>query len=304
LPKENKLISQLGDGAAVNVAAKIDKASMKKLSKLGLKFMNACSTDPNAAKKMDEWNQIIEESVDSVGQILSCSVRGNTMGKPPFIVEYILEVKDKQKYDKMVDKSAEMMTSGSWSKMYKDMGMDMSFDVQRGVGEYKGIPIDNAKLSMKMTDTNSPKGQMIQMMYGDGFDYRYAYADGLYLTTLGGDPDGTVKKMIDSVKAGFNKQPGSEMTAAITLLGGAKDADFVGTINYIRLIGMITNFVPAPMPIPFDKIPTKSNIAFAGKGDNGKLVVDVAVPKEHIMEFVTGMQMLMQPPQGGTGTIQ
>jgi hypothetical protein len=150
---------------------------------------------------------------------------------------------------------------------------------------------------MKVKDTNSPEGQMIQAMYGDGFDYRYAYVDGLYLMAIGGEPDAAIKKMIDSVKAGTEKKIGGEMAAAMALLGGAEDADFVGTINYIRLLGMVMGFVPMPMPIPFGQIPTKSNIAFAGNIGNGKLVVDVAVPKEHIMEFVAGMQMLMQPQQ-------
>ncbi|GAH21723.1 unnamed protein product, partial [marine sediment metagenome] len=37
-----------------------------------------------------------------------------------------------------------------------------------GSDSYKGISIDSAVLIMKSTDTNSPQGQMINAMYGDG----------------------------------------------------------------------------------------------------------------------------------------
>ena len=312
LPKQNKLIAQLGDGAAINAAVKVDKAWMKELSKFGMSFMKAGATsDANAADEMPKWDQIIKDSVDSMGQVLAFSLKSNTGGKPPFAMEYYVEVEDKEKFDKVQNEYAELMKTGAFGKMYGEMGMEMSFDINRGVSEYKGVSIDTAKLSMKATDTNSPEAQMVQAMYGDGLDYRMAHVNGLYLTAISGDPDATIKKMIDSVKAGAEKKVGGEMAAAMALLGGAEDADFVGTINYIRLMGMVMSFVPMPMPIPFDQIPTASNIAFAGNIGNGKLVADVAVPKEHIMEFVAGMQMLMQPqqpqqggPTMGPGTIQ
>ena len=60
---------------------------------------------------------------------------------------------------------------------------------------------------------------------------------------------------------------------------------------------MINAFTPMPMPIPFDQIPTKSNVAFAGKAADGKLIVDVAVPKEHLTELTTGIMMMQQQMQ-------
>jgi len=298
LPKENKLVAQLQDGVAINAAAKVNKGWMEKCSKIGISFMNAAvAGDPNAAADTAKWEQLTKDSVDSMGQLLAFSMKGNPGAKPPFVLEYIIEIKDKEKFDKMTDESAQLMKAGAFSKMYKNMGMEMGFQVSRGTGEYNGVTIDSAKLGMKVADANSPEGQMISAMYGDGFDYRMAHVDSLYLMAIGGETDATIKKMIDSVKAGANKQPTAEITAAMSLLGDVKDADFVGTFNYIRLMSMATGFMPMAMPIPFDQIPTRSNIAFAGKVADGKLVADVAVPKEHIMEFVTGMQMLMQQQQ-------
>ncbi len=310
LPKENKLVAQLEDGAALTAAVKMNKAWMEKLTKIGISFMKAIgSGDANAADETAKWEQLCKDSVDSMGQLLAFSLKTNPGSRPPFAFEYYLEIKDKEKYDKVFEESAQLMKIGCFAKMYKDMGIEMSFDVKRGTSEYNGVTIDSAKMTMKVTDMNSPEGQMINAMYGDGFEYRMGYVDGIYLMAVGGDPDGNIKKMVDSVKAGADKQPNAETTAAMALLGDAKDADFFGTFNFIRLMSMGMGFMPTPMPIPFDQIPTKSNIAFAGKVSDGKLVADVAVPKEHIMEISMGMQMLMQQQmqqqqQGGQEPIQ
>ena len=100
--------------------------------------------------------------------------------------------------------------------------------------------------------------------------------------------------MIDSAKTP-NKQPNAEIAAALTLLDNSQDADFVGTFNILRFLSMVSGFMPTPMP--FDQMPTTSNIAYAGRVGDGKLIVDVAVPKEHIMEISTGMQMMMMQQQ-------
>jgi hypothetical protein len=298
LPKENKLIAQLEDGAAMNAAVKISKTWMQKLSDFGISFLKAMDTgDPNAAEEMAKFEQLSKEKMDSMGQVMAFSLAANPGAKPPFIFECIAEIKDRQKYDKVFEQSVQLMKNGALGRMYKNMGMEMSFDITRGSGEYNGVTIDSAKLAMKATDANSQQAQMISAMYGGGFDYRMAYVGDLHLIAVGRDPDAAIKKMIDSVKAGTAKQPVSEVTAALDLLGGGKDADVFGTINYIRLMAVAMGFMPMPMPMPFDQIPTKADIAFDGNVADGKLVADVAVPKEHIMELVTGVQMLMQQQQ-------
>jgi hypothetical protein len=308
LPKENKLVAQLEDGSAITAAAKVNKAWMEKLSEIGMSFMAAASTkDANMADEMAKMKQISKDKVDSMGQLLAFSLKGNPGTKPPFAVEHIVEIKDKEKFDKILDESSELMKTGAFAQMRKSTGIEISFDIQRGTDQYNGVKIDSARFTMKCTDANSQEAQMIQTMFGGGFDYRFAYLDGLNLMTVGGDVEANIRKMIDSVKAGANKQPGAEIAAAMALLGDTKDADFFGTLNIIRLMALGMGFVPTPMPMPFDQIPTKSNIAFAGKVGDGKLTADVAIPKEHITELSMGMQMMMQQQmqQGGqTGPAQ
>jgi hypothetical protein len=67
--------------------------------------------------------------------------------------------------------------------------------------------------------------------------------------------------------------------------------------------------MPIPMPMLQMDIPTKSNIALAGKVGNGKIVVDIALPKEHLTEMMTAVQtmqqqmkMMMQQNPNGSGT--
>jgi predicted Zn-ribbon and HTH transcriptional regulator len=156
---------------------------------------------------------------------------------------------------------------------------------------------------MKSTDADSPQGQMISGMYGEGFDYQWALVDGLCVSAMGGDVNSAIHEMIDQVKAGGPKEIGAEVKTALGLLPEANKADFVATYNLLRLFRMIATM--APMPMPQMEIPTKSNIIAAGKVGRGRVVVDVAVPKEHLAEVMGGIlmmqqQMMMQPQQGQT----
>jgi hypothetical protein len=51
-----------------------------------------------------------------------------------------------------------------------------------------------------------------------------------------------------------------------------------------------------PIPMPKMDIPTKSNIAFAGRAGNGKMNVEIVLPKEHLME-ISGFFQKMQQQQ-------
>lgn len=133
---------------------------------------------------------------------------------------------------------------------------------------------------------------MINAMYGQGFDYRWALVDKFSVCAISDDPDAAVRRLIDQVKTGGSKQTCSEIKAALALLPGAEKADFLVTYNYLRLFKVFTAFMPVPMP-QLD-IPTKSNFNIAGKVGDGKLVVDVALPKEHLTEIMSMFMMMQQ----------
>ncbi|MFB0525227.1 MAG: redoxin domain-containing protein, partial [Phycisphaerae bacterium] len=168
------------------------------------------------------------------------------------------------------------------------------FTLKRGIDNYKGVSIDSAKFVMKSTEPNSPQGQMINAMYGEGFEYRWAFVNGLFTAVMGGDVDSAIRELIDEVKAGGPKELAGEMKSALALIPGANKADFVGTYNILRWFGIIGTMMPVPTPFTQMDIPTKSNIAFAGRIGQGKMTFEIALPKEHLMEMM-GMIQMMQP---------
>jgi len=232
------------------------------------------------------------DATDCVGGPIACSASIDTKTKPPFVAKYVIAVKDKEKFNRLIEEATQMFNTSGIMDFYKDMGIETGFTIQQGVDRYKDVSIDSAKLTMKSTDANSPQGLMINAIYGGGFDYRWGMVDGLWACTIGGNANSAIRELIDQVKAGGPKQIGDEMKAALMLLPDADKADFVVTYNFLRLFKMMTAM--APVPTPQMDIPTKSNIVFAGKAGNGKMAVDMALPKEHLTEIMAVFQMMQQ----------
>src|SRR4030042_22224 len=183
-----------------------------------------------------------------------------------------------------------MMATGRLMDFYKGMGIDTSFTVERGVDNYKGVSIDSAKLTMKSTQPGSPQAQMINTMYGEGFDYRWSYVKGLFVCAVGGNVNSKIRELIDQAQADSPRQIGSEMKSALAILPEANKADFLVTFNLLRVLKMVTAIMP--IPIPQMNVPTTSNIVIAGKTGDGKLVVDIEVPKEHLAEVMGAFIMM------------
>jgi len=68
------------------------------------------------------------------------------------------------------------------------------------------------------------------------------------------------------------------------------------TFNALRMMGMAAAI--APIPVPQSQMPSRSNMALAGTAGDGKLKIDLAVPKQHVQEIM-GLVMQMQMQQGG-----
>ena len=166
---------------------------------------------------------------------------------------------------------------------YKEMGLEMDYVTQMNVYEYKGAKVNSASLKFKASDPNSPEAQIIEKMYGEGFEYRWATVDGLCVEAIAGDVETAIKQLIDEVKAGGASEAATDIKQAVTMLGDGGD-DFFGTFNVIRMLKMMS--VMPSFPIPDISVESKSNIAFGGKIGDGKVVLKVAVPKAHISEVI------------------
>jgi hypothetical protein len=292
--QENRLLGYLEDGAMMNFACKMNTPFWKKLNLKSIDLLTVIAGENMTTEDITKMKRLAEDGISALGGTVAFSFFIDANSKPPFVFKYILEVKDADKFNKFLDEAGEMMNVGGIADFYKSIGFEMGFTIKRGVDSYKGVSIDSAKLVMKSTDPNLPQGQMIDAMYGGGFEYRLAIVDGLYVVTVGGDVDSAIRKLIDEAKAGGPKQMATEIKAALALLPEADKADFMGTYNILRsfkMMGAMAGaFMPVPMPFAKMDIATKTNIIFAGKAGNNRMTVDIALPKEHLKEIITAFQ--------------
>jgi len=299
--QENKLLGYLEDGAIMNVGFKANTPFLKKFNEKRFDLLAVIAGESITAEDTAKLKILAADMVDSLGGLAAFSFSIDAKNKPPFAIKYVIEVKDADKFDKVIKESIEMMNTSGIMDFYKSFGLEMSFAIKRGIERYKGVSIDSAKLVMKSTDPNSPQGQMMNAMFGamfgDGIDYRWGIANGLWVCAASKEADLEIHKLIDQVKADGPKQMSDEMRKALTLLPEANKADFVATYNFLRWFKIVGAIMPMPMPMLQMDIPTKSNIVFAGKAGNGKMVVDIALPKEHLTEIVAAFQMMQQQQQ-------
>lgn len=300
--RENELLKYLEDGAVANFGLRMGTPFWEKLTTKSVDLLGTIASANMTAEDTAKMKALATDLIDSVGGSIAGTVSMDAGGKPPFAARYVIAVKDEAKFNKFIAEATQMLSNEGIAGLDKDMGVETSFMVKRGVDTYRGVSIDSGKLTMKSTDAGSPQGQMISGMYGEGFDYRWALVDGLCVSAMGGDVNSAIRQMIDQVKAGGPKQIGAELNTALGLLPDANKADFVATYNLLRLFRMIATM--APLPMPQMEIPTKSNIIAAGKVGEGRVVLDIAVPKEHLAEVMGGVlmmqQQMMQPQQGQT----
>jgi hypothetical protein len=293
--RKNNLLNYMEDGAMMNFGFNVNKYFWKEFNLKGIDLLTVMCSESLDAEDIEKMKALVTDGIDCLGGPMACSVSIDAKNKPPFIAKYIIAVKDKKKFNQLIENSMQLFNTSGILDFYRNLGIETSFEIQRDVDSYKNVSIDSAKLTMKSTDTASPQGQMINSIYGGGFDYRWGIVDGLCVLTIGSNADSLIREMIDQVK-GRTTQMGSEVKAALELLPEAEKADFVVTYNVLRwlkIAGSMT-VMPIPMPMLQTDIPTKSNISLAGKIGNGKMVVDIALPKEHIKEIMTAVLMMQQ----------
>lgn len=300
-PQENKLLGYLkDDGAMMYFACKMNKALWSQINDKCLDLFAAIGGESMTSEDIAKWKTLATDAISSLGGSMVFSFSVDTKNKPPFALKYVIAVDDEKTFNRVIEESAELMNTGAFADFYKQMGMETSFTIKRGADSYKGVSIDSAKFMMKSTDVNSPQGQMINTMYGDGFTYKWAVVDGLCVYVVGGDVDSAIRELIDEVKSDSPKQMTSEMKSALALLSDPESADFIATLNILRAMKMGMSFASsmnAPVPMPQMDIPTKSNVVFAGRIAGGRATLEVAMPKEHLTEVMTAVMMMTMQQQ-------
>jgi len=287
-------LNYLEDGAAMNVAGRVTgKLNAKAMDFFATALSKGMSTE-DVAKTRALTAELAE--VFSGADAMTFAIAPESA--PMFTGKYIIEVKDKDKCNKLIEEGAEWFNTSGVGQFYKELGFEITYTVERAVDSYKGVSIDFGKCSMKATDVTSPQSQMISAMYGDGIEYHWAILEGTFVCGFGANSNSIVREMIDTVKAGGPKQTPSEIKTVLELLPDAENADFIGTYNYLRLLEMVgamgKGISFAPMPFSQMELQSSSNIIFGGNIDNGKMVTDVVLPKAHLVEIMTAFQTMQQ----------
>lgn len=291
-PVDNKLPGYLEDGAAANGIVRMDSVFWRKF--ISDKAMGFAGAIFGGRRGSEDISKMMNTAAEMSGLVSNAvfSVSAAPQAKPPFKVIYVYALKDPQRYVRLLKESLELYNTGM-SKFYDEMGMQTGFKFDDAADNYKGVPIYSMSFDMKMADANSPQVQMLRAMYGKGLNYKYAVVEKNLFTTVGPDPNSSIRKLIDTAQAGGPAKVCSEITQAMSLVPDADKADFLGTLNVLRMAKMITAFVPMPMPALPD-VPTASNLVFAGRIADGSFALDIALPKQHLMEITTAVQMKMQ----------
>jgi hypothetical protein len=278
------ILGYLDDGAMLNLGAKVDRPSLKAAYMKLFELLGQMMAGGMSEADLKELKTLTTEGINSLGETIAISVGVNGKGSTPFRGKYVIEVKDEKAFKEVLEKELQMMQDGVFGKMYKGFGMEMDVKINRGAGNYKGVTIDAAKVNFNISE-KSLQSQMIGGMFGDGLDYRWAFVNNNCVYTIGGDSDKMIRELIDQVKAGGPKKIGAEMKAAMDAIPESKQADVVGTFNYVRALNMVSRFVAEGGDSP-DQVPTQSGIAFAGRTtENGKMKLQMVLPKKHLQEI-------------------
>lgn len=293
-PQQPNLLGYLDNGAATNGVLNLSPALFKTVM---LKYADLLTTMFGAAPKEEvaKFRQLMIDSADALGGSLSFSVSVNPKSKPPLEVKEVVTLRDKQKFYQILEQSSKMMSEGALADFYKKLGIQMRFEVKRNVETYKDAQIDAIHFAIQPTDTNRPDAQMMKAMFGEGFDLRLAVVNNLVLYTMGSNVEQKIHALIDQAKAGGPTETATEVQAALNLLPDARKAQVFGTYNILRLMQFGLMFAPVPMPA-MDVSSQSAGLAFSADIGGGKLLTNVAIPKQHALELI-GAVMKMQQQQ-------
>ncbi|MBP7053083.1 MAG: hypothetical protein KBE65_18920 [Phycisphaerae bacterium] len=290
---DRSFVRYVKNGAIASFIASVDSTAWNRINDMAVdmfaKMVAKGATDP----QMSQLKKLAADATNALGGTLAGSFSVDATGKPPFAVRYVVGLKDPQAFNRVMEETPKLFNSGAVADFYKDMGLKVSFEIQRKAETYKGVPVDAIKMTFTATDPNSQEAQMVTMMYGQGMNGRIAVVNNLLVYAFAGDPTPVVREMIDQVKAsGTTATASTEVDTATKLIPAAEKADFFVTFNLLRAFQMASAMLP--MGIPPVSAQSQSNIAVAGNADGGKLSIELAVPKQHVTEIMTAFMQMQQ----------
>jgi hypothetical protein len=292
-PQPN-LTGYLENGAVVNLVATPGPTLLREVMTRCVNLAMTVMGGTLSQEQMANVQQMMKESIDNLGGAVAFSLLPAPGGKPPVTAKYVATIRNKQTFNQVLDKAIQMLNEGALGDFYKNMGLKMQMDLKRNASSYKGVPIDAAHVNAQAIDANSPQAQFIKAIYGAGIDARLAFVGNLLLEAVAQNPDQVIQGMIDTAQSSGPPQVASDVQAALQLLPGARQATYFGTCNLLRLVPIVMTFIPAPTQLPPAEVSPQSSVAFDGHVGDGRLLSEMAVPKQHVLDVVTFFMKIQQ----------
>ncbi|MHC4529788.1 MAG: hypothetical protein ACYS29_18100, partial [Planctomycetota bacterium] len=273
---------------------------MEELSLTEFDFVSFLSDEGISDESAAKLEKLAADMVASAAGPGVMSFVPNEQGWPSFTGKYVIEIKDAEKWNKVVEAFMDIWDSGGFADLYGKMGIRTRHEFSPGADDYNDVSIDVVKFVMEAIDPNSAYGQLIDKVHGGGYEFRLAMVDRIWLCAFGGDCNSVIRQLIDQVKAGGPQQTPPEVASALATLIWPEQADFAGTANFIRYLNMAAAMLGSVQmdsmspPITTVNVQTNSNIAFAGTVTDGKIAVEIALPKQHLLEIRAGLQTMQQ----------
>ena len=294
---DRSFMRYLQNGAMMNMLGAVDSASWSKFNDWGISLLAQMAGKPVTDPEIQKIRKFAADSTAAVGGTLAMSMSADPKSKPPFAFRYVVGLKDPQAFSRILDQMPSILNSGLVAGLYQQMGLKFNVELQRKAETYKDVSIDSLRFNIA-ADPNSPQGQMIASMYGQGINVRIAAVNNLLVYAFAADSSAAIKSLIDQVKtAGASAAVPSEVQAASQLIPGSEKADFLLTYNIVRLMQMGMSMVPMPIPVQPPTTKSTSNLAIAGSSADGKLSIQVAVPKQHLQELMGAFMQMQQGMQ-------
>jgi hypothetical protein len=296
---DKKFMQYLENGAIMNFITSTDPATWSRLNSFYFdmiaKATGKSASDEEIAK-LKKWST---DAASALTGTVAGSLSADAKSKPPFRLQYVAGLKDPQALYRSLEQTPAMFGSGLFADIMKQSGVAIKIELKRKAETYKDVPIDVIRVGISPTDPNSEQSKVFATIFGQAMEVRLAVVNNLLVYSIAGDSTAGVRKLIDQVKSGGTQAVPSEVQAAMQLIPGAEKANVFATYNILRALPMFTAMMP--VPIPQTSAQSQSSIAIAERMTGGSLSVELALPKQHLMEMMGAfmqMQQQQMQPQG------
>jgi len=277
-----QLAGYLNDKAAMNFVAKLNKPL---ITKIATPILDNLPTD--SIPRMPELIKLIRDTINSLGSEMAYSTAKGSG--------------DNATSSKLIIKASNKKSTETVAKMQLGLAQIMSKTQTAEALQIKSTEYGHTMITsqnMPVPAKNPAATAALPRMH-------VAAANDMVVTTIGSMDD--MKALVHNVQARAPR-PSGDMAKALQMVDNSDDMDFVASLNLLRLAsigGKAASSAPIPQAKMFGDMlsgisgQSKSCMALAGKIDEGRVDVNLVLPKEHLQEVVGAIMMQMMQPKTG-----